>query len=405
MRRGSGLRVLGLLVLVALSGLVLYTTPIKWGLDLEGGVHVVLEAKPEAGRVTSDVMESAQAVIERRVNALGVAEPIVQRQGDRRIIVQLPGVHDQQEAIDTIGKTAVLEIQDPFGNVVLTGADLKSAVLSADQFNRPAVAIEFKPEAARRFAELTSRYAGLQPIPILLDGDLLVAPVPEGAITDGQAIITGNFTIEEARNLAIQLQAGALPVPLDVAEVRNVGPVLGKESIDRSLRAGIFGVALVLVFMLLYYRLPGGVADVALAIYIVLLLAILVGIGATITLPGLAGFILSIGLAVDANVLIFERVKEEIRAGKRLRPAIDAGFKRAFTAILDANLTSLITSVVLFYFGTGPVKGFAVTLSVGIVTSMFTAIVVTRTLLRLVVDRNPERMVRYFGVKEVTTAS
>lgn len=405
MRRGSGLRVLGLLVLVALSGLVLYTTPIKWGLDLEGGVHVVLEAKPEAGRVTSDVMESAQAVIERRVNALGVAEPIVQRQGDRRIIVQLPGVHDQQEAIDTIGKTAVLEIQDPFGNVVLTGADLKSAVLSADQFNRPAVAIEFKPEAARRFAELTSRYAGLQPIPILLDGDLLVAPVPEGAITDGQAIITGNFTIEEARNLAIQLQAGALPVPLDVAEVRNVGPVLGKESIDRSLRAGIFGVALVLVFMLLYYRLPGGVADVALAIYIVLLLAILVGIGATITLPGLAGFILSIGLAVDANVLIFERVKEEIRAGKRLRPAIDAGFKRAFAAILDANLTSLITSVVLFYFGTGPVKGFAVTLSVGIVTSMFTAIVVTRTLLRLVVDRNPERMVRYFGVKEVTTAS
>lgn len=405
MRRGSGLRVLGLLVLVALSGLVLYTTPIKWGLDLEGGVHVVLEAKPEAGRVTSDVMESAQAVIERRVNALGVAEPIVQRQGDRRIIVQLPGVHDQQEAIDTIGKTAVLEIQDPFGNVVLTGADLKSAVLSADQFNRPAVAIEFKPEAARRFAELTSRYAGLQPIPILLDGDLLVAPVPEGPITDGQAIITGNFTIEEARNLAIQLQAGALPVPLDVAEVRNVGPVLGKESIDRSLRAGIFGVALVLVFMLLYYRLPGGVADVALAIYIVLLLAILVGIGATITLPGLAGFILSIGLAVDANVLIFERVKEEIRAGKRLRPAIDAGFKRAFTAILDANLTSLITSVVLFYFGTGPVKGFAVTLSVGIVTSMFTAIVVTRTLLRLVVDRNPERMVRYFGVKEVTTAS
>lgn len=393
---------MGIAALVVLSGLVLYLTPIKWGLDLEGGVHVVLEAQPsESVRITSEVMERTLSVIERRVNALGVAEPTVQRQGDRRIIVQIPGIHDQQEAIETIGKTAVLEIQDPLGNVVLTGADLRSATLSVDQFNRPAVAIEFKPEAAQRFAQLTARYAGLQPIPIYLDGELLVAPVPEGAITNGEAIITGNFTQTEARNLAIQLTAGALPVALDVAEVRNVGPVLGQESVDRSLRAGAIGVVLVLMYMLLYYRLPGGIADIALAIYVVMLLAVLVVVRATITLPGLAGFILSIGMAVDANVIIFERVKEELQSGKRLRASIDAGWKRAFAAIFDGNVTTLITSVVLFYFGSGPIKGFAVTLSLGILISMFTAIVVTRTLLGVVVSRNPDRFVRHFGAKGV----
>lgn len=405
MRRGNLWRALGLLALVAVSGVVLYSMPVRWGLDLEGGVHVVLEGQPtDEVRINADVMERTQSVIERRVNALGVTEPIVQRQGDRRIIVQLPGVHDPQEAIDTIGKTAVLEIQDPLGKVVLTGADLQSAELSIDQYNRPAVSIEFKREAARSFADLTRTYAGTHPIPILLDGEVLVAPIPEGPITDGQAIITGNFTQAEARNLAIQLQAGALPIPLEVAEVRNVGPVLGKESVDRSLRAGTVGVILVLMFMLLYYRLPGFIADIALAMYIVMLLAVLVGIRTTMTLPGLAGIILSIGMAVDANVIIFERVKEELKSGKRLRASIQAGWKRAFTAIFDANVTTLITTFVLFNFGTGPIKGFAVTLSMGILISMFTAIVVTRTLLLMTIQRNPDRFIRYFGVKGVASS-
>lgn len=376
--------------------------PIQWGLDLQGGVQVVLEAQATDGvRVTGEVLERAQAVIERRVNALGVAEPVIQRQGDRRIIVELPGIQDQQQAIETIGRTALLEFQDPAGNTVFTGAALRSATLSNDEFGRPAVSIELNREGAAQFAQLTARYANVSPLPIVLDGEVLVAPVPQGPINDGRAIITGNFTLEEARTLAILLQSGALPVPLEVMEVRNVGPVLGRESVQRSLTAGVAGVALVLVYMLAYYRLPGGVADIALAIYVVLLLGLLVGLRATLTLPGLAGFILSIGMAVDANVIIFERVKEELRSGKRLRASIQAGWKRAFVAIFDANITTLIAAVVLFYFGTGPVRGFAVTLSLGILLSMFTAIVVTRTLLLALVDRDPDRFVRYFGVKEV----
>ncbi|HLS91716.1 MAG TPA: protein translocase subunit SecD [Limnochordia bacterium] len=402
MQRGRGWRLLGIALLVAVAVAVLYTMPVQWGLDLQGGVQVVLEAQDVEGiRVTGEVLERAQAVIERRVNALGVAEPIIQRQGDRRIIVELPGVQDQEQAIETIGRTALLEFKDPDGNTVFTGAALRSATLSNDEFGRPAVAIELNREGAVQFAQLTARYANIAPLPIVLDGEVLVAPVPQGPINDGRAIITGNFTLEEARTLAILLQSGALPVPLEVMEVRNVGPVLGRESVQRSLTAGLAGIALVLIYMLAYYRLPGGVADVALAIYVVLLLGLLVGLRATLTLPGLAGFILSMGMAVDANVIIFERVKEELRSGKRLRASIDAGWKRAFVAIFDANVTTLIAAAVLFYFGTGPVRGFAVTLSLGILVSMFTAIVVTRTLLQALVDRDPDRFVRYFGVKEV----
>lgn len=381
---------------------MLYAMPMRFGLDLQGGVHVVMEVQEAEGvRITDDVVVRTMAVIERRINALGVAEPIVQRQGDRRIIVELPGVHDPDQAVETIGKTALLEFKDPFGNTVFTGALLQSASLSYDEFGRPAVSIRLNSEGARLFGELTGRYSlTQQPLPIVLDGEVLVAPVPREAITSGEAIITGNFTQEEARQLAILLQSGSLPVPLEVMEIRNVGPTLGAESIERSWKAGIAGFALVVLFMCLYYRLPGLVASVALVMYVVFLLAALVGLRATLTLPGIAGVILSVGMAVDANVIIFERVKEELRAGKRLRASIDAGWRRAFIAILDANVTTLITAFILFYLGTGPVKGFAVTLSLGILISMFTAIVVTRTLLTVLVDRNPDRFVRYFGVRE-----
>ena len=402
MRRGNGWRLLGICLVVAVAVAVLYTTPVRWGLDLQGGVQVVLEAQDtDSVRVTDSVLERAQAIIERRVNALGVAEPVIQRQGDRRIIVELPGVHDQEQAIQTIGKTALLEFKDPAGNTVFTGAQLRSATLTNDEYGRPAVAIELNREGAAQFAQLTARYLYTSPLPIVLDGEVLVAPVPQSVINDGRAVITGNFTLEEARSIAILLQSGALPVPLEVMEVRNVGPALGRESVQKSLVAGVIGIALVAAYMILYYRLPGGVADVALAIYVVLLLGLLVGLRATLTLPGLAGFVLSIGMAVDANVIIFERVKEELRAGKRLRASLDSGWKRAFVAIFDANVTTLISALILMYFGTGPVRGFAVTLALGILVSMFTAIVVTRTLLSVLVDRNPDRFVRYFGVGEV----
>jgi len=393
---------LAILLVAAAAVAVLYTTPIRWGLDLQGGVQVVLEAQDVQGvQVTESLIDRAQAVIERRVNGLGVAEPVIQRQGDRRIIVELPGVHDHEQAIQVIGKTALLEFKDPAGNTVFTGSELRSATLTTDEYGRPAVSIELSREGAARFAELTARYLHTSPLPIVLDGEVLVAPVPQSVINDGRAVITGNFTLEEARNLAILLQSGALPVPLEVMEVRNVGPVLGRESVQKSLVAGIVGVALIAAYMVLYYRLPGGVADVALALYVVVLLGLLVGLRATLTLPGLAGFVLSLGMAVDANVIIFERVREELRAGKRLRAAMDAGWKRAFVAIFDANVTTLISAVILMYFGTGPVRGFAVTLSLGILVSMFTAVVVTRTLLALLVDRDPDRFARYFGVKEV----
>lgn len=400
MPRANVLRILVILVILAATGGVLYRFPVQLGLDLQGGVHIVLEARETgAAPVTAEALERAMAIIDRRINALGVAEPVIQREGARRIVVELPGVTDQQQAVELIGRTALLEIKDPLGRTVLTGADLADARLGLDQFGRPAVDVEFTPEGAARFAQLTTLYVGQQ-IPHLLDGELLVAPVVQEPITSGQGQITGGFTHEEARHLAILLKAGSLPVPLDVVEMRNVGPTLGQESIDRSLKAGIAGLVLVVLYMIIYYRLPGLLADVALGVYVMLVLALLAGLGATLTLPGIAGLILSVGMAVDANVIIYERIKDELRAGKRVRAAIRAGFSRAFRAILDANITTLIAAGVLFYLGTGPVKGFAVTLSLGVLASMFTAIVVTRWLLVAAVDANPQGAARYFGVGE-----
>lgn len=400
MPRANLLRILVILLILTATGVALYYFPMQLGLDLQGGVHIVLEAQDTAAAsVTDDAMERAMAIIDRRVNALGVAEPVIQREGSRRIVVELPGVTDQQQAVNVIGSTALLEIKDPFGRTVLTGADLADARLGLDQFGRPAVDVEFTPEGAARFAQLTTLYVGQQ-IPHLLDGELLVAPVVQEPITSGQGQITGGFTHEEARTLAILLKAGSLPVPLEVVEMRNVGPTLGQESIDQSLKAGVAGLVLVVLYMIMYYRLPGLLADVALGVYIMLVLALLAGLKATLTLPGIAGLILSVGMAVDANVIIFERIKDELRAGKRVRAAIRAGFHRAFRAILDANVTTLIAAGVLFYLGTGPVKGFAVTLSLGVLASMFTAIVVTRWLLVAAVDANPQSAARHFGVGE-----
>ncbi|HHV42478.1 MAG TPA: protein translocase subunit SecD, partial [Clostridiaceae bacterium] len=330
-----------------------------------------------------------------------VSEPIIQRQGARRVIIQLPGVYDQQAAIDTIGKTAQLEIKNPLGETVLTGADLIDARLSRDQFGRPSVAVEFSKEGAKKFAQLTTVYQG-QAIPHVLDGEILVNPVVQGPITDGKGQITGRFSVDEAKNLAVLLKAGSLPVPMEVMEIRNVGPTLGQQSISRSLKAGIVGIILIFIYMLAYYRLPGLVADIALTIYVVIVLGAMALLRATLTLPGIAGFILSIGMAVDANVLIFERIREEFRAGKHVRAAVASGFDRAFRAIFDANITTLITAIVLFYYGSGPVKGFAVTLSLGILASMFTAIVVTRLILNLFVDKDPSGFARHLGVKGVS---
>ncbi|MDI3316108.1 MAG: protein translocase subunit SecD [Bacillota bacterium] len=367
---------------------------ITLGLDLQGGVHVVYQAEPDRQHpLTPEAMSKARQIIEQRVNGLGVAEPIIQQQGNNRIIVELPGVKNPEQAIRTIGRTAKLEFRDYKGDVIVTGAELVSADPEIDpQSNQPVVALKFNARGAKAFEKATAAalpYAqasnGSDPrghIGVYLDDKLLTNPQVSAVIPNGQAIITGYSSLEQAKNDAVALQSGALPIPLKIIANQTVSASLGAESLHRSVVAGIAGLLLVAAFMLLYYRLPGFWATVALTIYFLLDLLVLHLIHATLTLPGIAGLIMSVGVAVDANVIIFERVRDELRRGLTLRSALEAGFKNAFRAILDSNVTSLIAVAVLYYFGTGPVRGFAVTLGVGVLISMLTAILITRQLLR-----------------------
>ncbi|WP_242946677.1 protein translocase subunit SecD, partial [Carboxydocella sp. JDF658] len=288
--------------------------------------------------------------------------------------------------IRLIGKTAVLRFKTADGKTVLTGEDLKTAQTSIDPYsNQPEINLTFTSEGARKFAEITTKNVG-KPIAIYLDEQLLTNPVVKEPITNGQARITGNRTVEEAENIAKLLRAGALPLDLEFVEKRVVGPTLGADSLNKSILAGEIGLVAILVFMILFYRLPGLVADFALVVYAFLVLGLLAALNATLTLPGIAGFLLSLGMAVDTNIIIYERIKEELRAGKTVRTAIEAGFNRAFTTVLDANVTTLIAAAVLYFLGTASIRGFAVTLALGIVASMFTAISFTRWMLRLIAD-------------------
>ena len=396
---------LGKFLIVALAivgGFVMYIRPlassVKQGLDLQGGTHVVLQAvdTPQL-KVNDDALDRATHIIERRVNALGLTEPVVQRQGRDRIIVELPGVEDPEKAINMLGKTAMLEFKDPNNKTVLTGTDLKDAKAVVGNGNQPLVSMEFSDEGGQKFADVTARNVGKR-IAITLDGEVLTAPVVQEAITGGRAQITGNRSMEEAQHLAILLRSGSLPVKLEIIENRTVGPTLGQDSKEASQKAFLIGVAGVFVFMILFYRLSGVVADIALLLYTMLLLLVMRYLNATLTLPGMAGIILSIGMAVDANVLIFERFKEEIRTGKTLRKAMDNGFGRALVTILDSNITTLMACAVLFYLGTGPIKGFAVTLSIGVILSMFSAVTVTKFLLKFLIDANFTKSPTAFGI-------
>ena len=369
------------------------------GLDLRGGVYVLLEAREVEGAPGGeDALQRAITIIRNRIDEFGVAEPEIRQEGDNRILIELPGIEDQARAMEIIGRTAQLSFMGPDGEVILTGSELKDAYVSRDNLGRPAVSLEFDPEGTRKFAEATEKFFR-QPIAILLDDELVSAPTVEAVITDGNAQITGRFSVEEAADLALVLRSGALPVELVELETRAIGPTLGQDSWNRGIRAGLLGMGLVMLFMLLYYRFLGLLADFTLFIYIILVLEILSWFNATLTLPGVAGLILSIGMAVDANVIIFERIKEELRAGRTVRTGVEAGFQRAFRTILDANITTLIAAGVLFYFGTGAIRGFAVTLTIGILVSMFTAIILTRILLRLILRANLVKNPWYMGVK------
>ena len=385
-----------------IGGFCVYINPlthsIKQGLDLQGGTHVVLQAvdTPDL-KVDDDAVKRAVSIIERRVNELGLTEPLIQRQGKDRIIVELPGIKDPEKAIAMLGRTAMLQFMDDQGNVVLTGSDLKDARGQMSEGTRAVVSLEFNDVGAKKFADLTARNIGRQ-IAIALDGKVLTAPVVNEVITGGRAQITGNHTMEEAEQLAILLRSGSLPVKLEVMENRTVGPTLGQDSKEKSIKAFIIGCSAVFVFMLIFYRLSGVVADIALLLYTMMLLWVMRYLNATLTLPGIAGIILSIGMAVDANVLIFERFKEEIRKGRTLRRAMAAGFDRALTTIMDSNITTLMAAAILFYMGTGPVKGFAVTLALGVVLSMLSAVVVTKYLLQFLISSQFTKNPWIFGI-------
>jgi preprotein translocase subunit SecD len=388
---------------------------VRLGLDLQGGTRIVLEAQSRPGvQVTPDKVDAAMRVIERRIDALGVVEPLLQRQGADRIIVEFPGLQDPQRAKELIGRTALLEFVDtdhqslpegaewlpdnqrvrlPDGRilripkkVIVTGADLRDARAELDpQALNWVVRFRFGGEGAKKFEEHTGRSIG-EYLTIVLDNRVISSPVIRARIP-GEGVIEGNFTAEQARDLAILLRGGALPVPVQVVEERTVGPTLGRDSIDRSVRAGWIAVAMVATLMTAYYGLAGLMAAVALGVYAITVLAVFTLIGATLTLPGIAGFILSLGMAVDGNVITFEKMKEELRAGRTLRAAIQAGWRRAVATIVDSNATTLIGAVVLLWLGTGPIRGFAVTLTIGVLVSMFSAIFITRWLVELCADR------------------
>ena len=396
-----------IVALAIIGGFCVYISPlansIKQGLDLQGGTHVVLQAvdTPEL-KVDDDAVNRSVKVIERRVNELGLTEPVIQRQGKDRIIVELPGVKDPEKAIGMLGRTALLEFKDMSGKTVMTGSDLKDAKAQIAQNNQAVVSMEFTTEGGKKFGNITARNVGKQ-ISIALDGEILTSPVVQEAITGGHAQITGSRNMEDAEHLAILLRSGSLPVKLEILENRTVGPTLGQDSKEKSVKAFTIGVIGVFAFMLLFYRLSGVVADIALLLYVMLLLLIMKYLNATLTLPGIAGIILSIGMAVDGNVLIFEHFKEEVLRGKSLRNAMDSGFSRALVTILDSNITTLIACAVLFYLGTGPIRGFAVTLALGVILSMFSAVTVTKFLLKFLINANFTKNPTIFGISAPKT--
>lgn len=387
----------------------------------------------ESAHIKKLAVDQALETIRNRIDQFGVSEPDIRRQGEKRILIQLPGIKDTERAKELIGKTALLEfklldethsVEDalkgdvPVGSEILyqtvedtktqrttktpflikkqtllTGAYLTEARVEIDsQYNEPYVSITFDKKGARLFERITEENVKKR-LAIVLDQNVYSAPVIQEKIGGGQARITGSFTMDEARDLAIVLRAGALPAPVNIIEERTVGPSLGSDSIRKGIVSGFVGGLLVILFMGIYYSLSGVIADVALIINILMIAAGLAGFQATLTLPGIAGIVLTIGMAVDANVLIFERIREELRLGKTPKASVDAGFDRATLTILDSNITTLIAALVLFQFGTGPVKGFAVTLSIGVLTSMFTALIMTRSIFEyLLINRKMKRL-------------
>jgi preprotein translocase subunit SecD len=412
----------------------------RLGLDLQGGLQVLLEADvPEGSEVDAQAMETARSIVENRTNALGVSENVIQLAGDRRIVGEFPGAEDADAILDIIQQTGLMEFVDtgdispeegtilqtdfaggtsaqptptpadengtnpqPVYHTIMTGKELSSINVGVDASGQPAVDFVLTSEGTTIFAQHTAANVG-KFLTITLDKRVVSAPRIEGAIPDGQGQISGAFTAESANALAVQLRYGSLPVPLKVVETRIIGPTLGEDSLQKSLTAGLIGMIIVILFMIIYYRLPGFVAALAILFYGVIAFAIFKYFHFTLTLPGIAGFLLSTGAALDANILIFERLKEELRNGRNLVQAMDQGWSRAWSSIRDSNLSAIITSLILYWFGSTfgatIVKGFSLTLALGVAISLFTAIYVTRTLLTFVLRNfKPQNLATWFGI-------
>ena len=382
------------------SGRKLSMHDIKRGLDLSGGVSIVYQADKE--NVTDEEIRLATTLIQNRLDRKNWTEAEVSRQENNRIRVEIPGVADAESAIEELGKTAQLTFMDESGNVLLDGSmieDAKKEVgsVSSDSGSQPYVALKFNEEGKQKFADATKNNIGKR-ILIVMDNDVISAPTVNSEITDGEAMITGGFTGDSAQELADLIKEGAMPFDLSVMEMNNIGARLGANAIETSLKSAVVGVALVLLFMLLVYRVGGFAADWALVIYMGLEVAVLSLFNVTLTLPGIAGVILSVGMAVDANVIIFERFKEEVSSGKTMRSAVKTSFSRALPAILDGNVTTLIAAAILYFMGTGTIKGFSITLIIGIVLSMFTAVVITRLIIMGIIGLGINKQ-SYFAVK------
>ena len=399
---------LGMLILVAaISGLAIFAclgegrSSIKLGLDLQGGVNIVYEPKLDR-EPTEEEMSAARLMIQKRLDAKGYTEAEVSQEGSKRIRVDIPGVEDPQKAIEEIGAAGLLRFVDSEGNEIVTGKNVKKALPQAYSTNtgtEVVVSVEMDSEGTKLFSDFTKDHIG-EPITILLDETFLCQATIEAHISDGKGQISGNYTLDKARELADGINAGALPFALEPVNSMGIGAKLGLDSLNASLIAGLIGFIVILIFMGVMYRLCGLAADIALILYVAILVLVLSAMEATLTLPGIAGILLSIGMAVDANIIIFVRIKEELSLGRSVRSAVNAGFSKAFSAILDGNVTTLIAAVVLYIFGTGLIKSFATTLGIGIVISMFTALVVTRILLKALVNMDIRKTSFYAMLKK-----
>ena len=398
--------VIGFLAFTAFKGLTIFGTfeikpfskIIKQGLDLQGGVSVVMEIQDDD--VTKEQLNNTKEQLELRVNKVGVAETVVTTEGDKRIRVDIPGQYDSSEIVNSLSQSGELTFTSPEGDVLLTGSDVsKATVVTNSETGKIEIQLDMTEEGKSKFADATTKYVG-KAISIKMDDEVLSSPTVETAITNGTAQITGSYTTESAKRLAGLINSGALPVTVKAASVQTVGSQLGADALPNALKASIIGIALVFIFMILVYRIPGLLADLALSLFIYIVLFIFGEVGVTLTLPGIAALMLTIGMAVDANVLIFERTKEELRKGISIKTAVQKGFENARSSIIDSNVTTILAALVLYFLGSGSVKGFAVTLLIGVLASMFTALTVTRFFIKRSVEARFLSKLSHFGVKK-----